>query len=114
FTGVAPEAYRGAVLGIVVVVLTLPGIIAPLVTGLLIQSSGKNVVAGFHNAYLLASLLLLVSGVAFLAFARPDDQQFEEKRSIGVVGLHEESVHRGPISMSLSHRSCMPEGRGAE
>jgi MFS family permease len=28
-------------------------------------------------------------GVAFLAFARPDDQQLEEKRSIGVVGLHE-------------------------
>jgi ACS family hexuronate transporter-like MFS transporter len=88
-TGVAPEAYRGAVLGTVVAVLTLPGIIAPLVTGLLIQSSGKNVVAGFHNAYLLASLLLLVFGVAFLAFARPDDQQLEEKRSIGVVGLHE-------------------------
>jgi hypothetical protein len=45
-------------------------------------------VAGFHNAYLLASLLLLVSGVAFLVFARPDDQQLEEKRRIDVVGLH--------------------------
>ena len=50
---VAPAAHRGAVLGIVVAIFTLPGIIAPLVTGLLIQSSGKNVVAGFHNAYLL-------------------------------------------------------------
>ena len=44
---------------------------------------------GFHNAYLLASLLLLVFGVAFMAFARPDDEQLEEQRSISVVGLHE-------------------------
>jgi len=41
-TAAAPEAHFGAVLGIVVAVLILPGIIAPLVTGLLIQSSGKK------------------------------------------------------------------------
>jgi hypothetical protein len=43
----------------------------------------------FYNAYLLASLLLLVFGVAFMAFARPDDQQLEEQRRRGVVLLHE-------------------------
>jgi hypothetical protein len=59
-----------------------------LVTGLIIQSAGKNVAVGFHNAYLLASLLLLVFGVAFLACARPDDEHLEEKWSRDVVRLH--------------------------
>src|SRR6266581_3060290 len=78
-TALAPAAHRGAVLGTVVAVATLPGIIAPLVTGLIIQSAGKNVAFGFHNAYLLASLLLLIVGVVFLAFARPNAEQLEEK-----------------------------------
>ena len=88
-TAVAPEAHRGAVLGIVVAIFTLPGIIAPLVTGLIIQAAGKNVAVGFHNAYLLASLFLLVFGVVFLAFARPDEQHLGEKGSIHVVLSHE-------------------------
>ncbi len=88
-TALAPEAHRGAVLGIVVAIFTLPGIIAPLVTGLIIQAAGKNVAVGFHNAYLLASLLLLVFGVVFLAFARPDEQHLGEKGSIHVVLSHE-------------------------
>jgi ACS family hexuronate transporter-like MFS transporter len=78
-TTVAPAAHRGAVLGSVVAVSTLPGIIAPLVTGLIIQAAGNNVASGFHNAYLLASLLLLIGGIAFLAFARPDDDQLVRK-----------------------------------
>jgi MFS transporter, ACS family, hexuronate transporter len=41
-SAVAPAVHRGAVLGIVVAVSTLPGIIAPLVTGLLIQATGKK------------------------------------------------------------------------
>jgi MFS transporter, ACS family, hexuronate transporter len=73
-TAVTPLAQRGAVLGLVVAISTLPGIIAPSVTGLLIQAAGKNVASGFHHAYLLASLLLLIVGVVFLAFARPDDE----------------------------------------
>jgi len=88
-TALAPEAHRGAVLGIVVAIFTLPGIIAPLVTGLIIQAAGKNVAVGFHNAYLLASLFLLVFGVVFLAFARPDEQHLGEKGSIHVVLSHE-------------------------
>jgi MFS transporter, ACS family, aldohexuronate transporter len=87
-TAVAPAAHRGAVLGTVVAVSTLPGLIAPLVTGLIIQSAGKNVASGFYHAYLLASLLLLIVGVAFLAFARPDDEQLEEKIPRGAAHLH--------------------------
>ena len=87
-TVVTPAAHRGAVLGTVVAVATLPGFIAPLVTGLIIQSAGKNVVFGFHNAYLLASLLLLIVGVFFMACARPDDEQLEEKSRRVAARLH--------------------------
>ena len=87
-TAVAPEAHRGAVLGTVVAIATLPGLIAPLVTGLIIQLAGKNVASGFYHAYLLASLLLLIVGVAFLAFARPDDEQLEQKIPEGATFVH--------------------------
>jgi MFS family permease len=78
-TTIAPEAYRGTVLGIVVAMSTLPGIIAPLITGLIVQSAGKNVASGFYNAYLLASLLLLIGGVVFLVLARPDEERVKVK-----------------------------------
>ena len=87
-TAVAPAAHRGAVLGTVLAVATLPGIIAPLFTGLIIQSSGRNIASGFYHAYLLASLLLLIGGVAFLALARPDDEQLVEKSSGGAAHVH--------------------------
>jgi MFS transporter, ACS family, hexuronate transporter len=48
---VAPAAHRGAVLGTFVAVSTLPGFIAPLVTGLIIQSAGRNVASGFYYVY---------------------------------------------------------------
>ena len=78
----APAAHRGAILGILVAVVTLPGLIAPWMTGLIIQATGKNVGVGFHNAYLLASLFLMIVGVVFLACVRPGDELLEEKRSI--------------------------------
>lgn len=61
-TAVAPAAHRGAVLGTYGAISTLPGLIAPLVTGLIIQAVGRNVASGFSHAYLLASLLLLIGG----------------------------------------------------
>jgi MFS family permease len=78
-TAVAPAVHRGAVLGTYVAISTLPGLIAPLITGLIIQAAGRNVASGLYHAYLLASLLLLIGGVAFLAFVRPDDQKSNEK-----------------------------------
>jgi MFS transporter, ACS family, aldohexuronate transporter len=86
---VAPAANRGAVLGTVVAVTSLPGLIAPLLTGFVIQAAGRNVASGFSHAYLLASLFLLIGGIAFLAFARPDDQQLAEQGRRGVVLSHE-------------------------
>jgi ACS family hexuronate transporter-like MFS transporter len=78
-TAVAPAAHCGAILDSFGAVSTLPGLIAPLFTGLIIQSAGRNVASGFYYAYLLASLLLLIGGVAFLTFVMPDDEQLVEK-----------------------------------
>jgi len=47
-TAVAPAAHRGAILGSFVAVSTLPGLLAPLFTGLIIQSAGRNVASGFY------------------------------------------------------------------
>ena len=77
-TAVTPVAHRGAVLGTVVAVSTLSGFISPLVTGLITQAAGKNVASGLYHSYQLASLLLLIGGVTFLAFARPDEQLAEK------------------------------------
>ena len=54
-------------------IATLPGFIAPLVTGVMIQAAGRNAMQGLHNAYVLAALLLLVSGVLFTTVVRPDE-----------------------------------------
>ena len=47
--------------------------------------AGRDVASGFYLAYLLASLLLVLGGVAFLEFASPDDEPFVEKVSRGAV-----------------------------
>lgn len=87
-TAVAPAAHRGAVLGAYVVISTLPGLIAPLVTGFIIQAEGRNVASGFSHAYPLASLLLLIGGIAFLAIVRPDNQKSNEETSRTSAHVH--------------------------
>jgi ACS family hexuronate transporter-like MFS transporter len=70
---VTPEAHRGFTQGIAVGIATLPGFIAPLVTGLMVQAAGSYAIQGLQHAYVLAALLLLVCGVLFVVVVRPDD-----------------------------------------
>jgi MFS transporter, ACS family, hexuronate transporter len=70
---VAPQAHRGFFQGFFVGIATLPGFLAPFVTGLLVQAAGKNAIQGLHQAYILAALLLLVCGVLFTIIVRPDE-----------------------------------------
>jgi ACS family hexuronate transporter-like MFS transporter len=70
---VAPQAHRGFFQGVVVGIATLPGFLAPFVTGLLVQAAGRNAMQGLQSAYMLAALLLLVSGVLFTTVVRPDE-----------------------------------------
>ncbi|HEY6410322.1 MAG TPA: MFS transporter [Ktedonobacteraceae bacterium] len=69
---VTPEEERGSLQGVVVGIATLPGFLAPLMTGVMIQAAGSNAIQGLHNAYVLAALLLLAFGVVFTIFVRPD------------------------------------------
>jgi len=70
---VTPEEHRGFCQGAAVAISTLPGFIAPFVTGLIIQATGNHAVKGLYNAYLLAALMLLIGGVGLMVFARPDE-----------------------------------------
>jgi ACS family hexuronate transporter-like MFS transporter len=74
---VAPQAHRGFFQGVVVGIATLPGFIAPFVTGVMVQAAGRNAMQGLHSAYVLAALLLLVCGVVFIAFVRPEEASAE-------------------------------------
>jgi MFS transporter, ACS family, hexuronate transporter len=70
---VTPEAHRGFFQGASVALATLPGFLAPFVTGLLVQAAGNDAIQGLHHAYMLAALLLLVCGVLFTLVVRPDE-----------------------------------------
>ncbi len=70
---VTPQAHRGFFQGVIVALASLPGFLAPFVTGLLVQGAVNDAIQGLHNAYLLAALLLLVSGVLFTTVVRPDE-----------------------------------------
>ncbi len=70
---VTPEAHRGFTQGIAVGIATLPGFIAPLMTGVLVQAAGNDAIQGLQHAYVLAALLLLVCGLVFTAYVRPDE-----------------------------------------
>ena len=74
---VAPQAHRGFFQGVVVGIATLPGFIAPFVTGVMVQAAGRNAMQGLHSAYVLAALLLLVCGVVFMTFVRPEEASVE-------------------------------------
>ena len=70
---VTPEAHRGFFKGAIVTLATLPGFLAPFVTGLLVQAAGNDASQGLHHAYVLAAVLLLVCGVLFTIVVRPDE-----------------------------------------
>ncbi len=70
---VTPAAHRGFFQGAIVALATLPGFLAPFVTGLLVQAAGNDASQGLHHAYVLAALLLLVCGVLFTIVVRPDE-----------------------------------------
>jgi hypothetical protein len=55
---------------------------------LLIPTS-ERIICQQHGSVQVDNLLLLVFGVAFLAFARPDEQNLGEKGSIHVAISHE-------------------------
>ncbi|MFF0511880.1 MFS transporter [Streptomyces sp. NPDC004250] len=70
-SAVVPPLQRGAVFGIVAATGTLPGLLAPYVTGRLLDSAASES-AGYGHAYLLSGAVMLVCGLIALLVIRPE------------------------------------------
>lgn len=68
---VVPPAQRGAVFGIVAGVGTLPGLVAPFLTGHFIDSAATPA-AGYTVAFLAAAVVMCAAGGVALAAIRPE------------------------------------------
>ncbi|MFE7432189.1 MFS transporter [Streptomyces tendae] len=79
---VVPAGQRGAVFGIVAATGTLPGLIAPFVTGRLIDTA-DTASAGYSTAFLIAAAVMLLAGASAIAAIRPEQ---DARR----LGLHAE------------------------
>ncbi len=68
---VVPSAQRGAVFGIVAATGTLPGLIAPYLTGHLLDAAPSHA-AGYTRAFLLSAAVMLVCALVALVAIRPE------------------------------------------
>ncbi|ANB09046.1 MFS transporter [Streptomyces ambofaciens] len=79
-SAVVPPLQRGAVFGIVAATGTLPGLIAPYLTGRLLDSAPSQS-AGYDHAFLLSAAVMLACGLAALLTIRPE----RDARRLGLV-----------------------------
>ncbi|UED77705.1 MFS transporter [Brevibacillus sp. DP1.3A] len=63
----------GLLVGVLSSLVTLAGIISPLVTGSIVQSAG-DIGTGFGNAMIVNGLLFIICGVLFLLFVKRNEQ----------------------------------------
>lgn len=68
---VVPARRRGAVFGIVAATGTLPGLVAPLLSGYLIDAAGTDR-TGYATAFVLSAVIMLVCGAFAVASIRPE------------------------------------------
>lgn len=68
---IAPVAQRGAALGVLFAALGIAGVLAPYVTGRIIDAAAVQA-DGYHFSFLLGAGLLVASGLAILVLADPD------------------------------------------
>lgn len=66
----------GLLVGVLSSLVTLAGIISPLVTGSIVQAAG-NVGTGFGNAMIVNALIFVGCGALFLMFAKRNEQKNE-------------------------------------
>ncbi|GED31873.1 hypothetical protein BCE02nite_30140 [Brevibacillus centrosporus] len=69
-------ARTGLLVGVMSSLVTLAGIISPLVTGSIVQAAG-DVAVGFGHAMSLNALIFVVFGVLFLLFAKRNEGKME-------------------------------------
>ncbi|WP_078844601.1 MFS transporter [Streptomyces achromogenes] len=90
-SAVVPPLQRGAVFGIVAASGTLPGLLAPYLTGHLLDSAPSQT-AGYTHAFLLSGGVMLVCGLVSLVTVRPD----RDARRLGPDGGRPEGDARRP------------------
>lgn len=78
---VVPTAQRGALFGIVAATGTLPGLLAPYLTGRFLDNAASRS-AGYASSFLLAAVVMLLSGLVAALCVRPE----RDARRFGVGG----------------------------
>lgn len=68
---ITPIAQRGALLAIGTAVSTSGGLLAPYVTGNLIENAATPL-AGFYTGFIICGIIMLVGGIIAMAFIRPE------------------------------------------
>lgn len=82
-----PQPQRAAMLAITTSVVTLAGVLAPLVMGAMVQNAATPT-AGYERGYVILGCLLLAGGLIGLLFIRPEaDRRRLAARAIAVAPL---------------------------
>ncbi|MGW4774427.1 MFS transporter [Nocardia sp. NPDC004278] len=68
---ITPVAQRGKVFGVLFAFLGAAGVVAPFLTGRLVQAAHGSA-AGYHTVFLIGAGLLVAAGVCVLLFANPE------------------------------------------
>jgi MFS family permease len=71
-TSVFPKKHYGKAQGSYTAIYYLAGILAPFVTGLIIQNAATTM-AGFHQAFHLGAAIIFVTGLLFWIWVRPQE-----------------------------------------
>ncbi len=69
---VSPNVQRGAMLAILNSIASLAGVMAPVVTGRLIQNAGGSTASGFEHGFALSGALLVIGGLVGLLWMNPE------------------------------------------
>lgn len=69
---VSPTAQRGAMLAILNSIASIAGVMAPVVTGRLIQNAGGGTASGYEHGFALSGALLVIGGIVGLLWVDPE------------------------------------------
>jgi len=69
---VSPGVQRGAMLAILNSIASIAGVLAPVVTGSLIQNAGGSTAAGYEHGFALSGALLVIGGLVGLVWVNPE------------------------------------------
>jgi sugar phosphate permease len=111
-SAVVPPLQRGAVFGVVAATGTLPGLVAPYLTGRLLDSA-DSAGTGYTHAFLLSAVVMLVCGVLALAAVRPE----RDARRLGLAVRAEDprtQGHRAEDSRADGPRADAPQADGSK